>query len=213
MSWPLQRGIDRLLQLFHNTFIRTRQRTYKIAIGDKSQTQLTNSDGQERCPLGKRPGEEDLMLRSLAIVPGLAIALALPAEAQQLTEQNARKIAEQLLQLDNKAWQDKSAAEEAALYAEDGIRVYPKGTLLGRAAVEKWFSAPMTATDWVQDPSTLDQVKVVSDNVIIFTGGWSGTWTGPKGPEVYKGRWAPTVVRDGDSWKAVLSVDNDEPHK
>jgi len=141
----------------------------------------------------------------------LAVALALPAAAQKLTEQDARKIAEALLATDNKAWQDKSAAEEAALYAEDGIRVFPKGTLLGRAAVEKFFSAPMTATDWVEDPSTLDQVKVVTDNVIIFTGGWSGTWTGPKGPEVHKGRWAKTVVRDGDTWKAVLSVDNAAP--
>jgi ketosteroid isomerase-like protein len=153
------------------------------------------------------------MIRSLALVSILTVGLATPLSAQQLTEPQARKIAEQLLQLDNKAWQDKSATEEAALYAEDAIRVYPKGTLLGRAAIEKWFSGPMTAKDWVQDPSTLDQVKVVSDNVIIFTGGWSGTWTGPKGPEVYKGRWAKTVVRDGDSWKAVLSVDNDEPHK
>jgi hypothetical protein len=153
------------------------------------------------------------MIRPLALMSAVAIGLAMPAAAQRPTEQEARKIAEHLLQLDNKAWQDKSATEEAALYAEDGIRVYPKGTLLGRAAVEKWFSGPMTAKDWVQDPSTLDQVKVVSDNVIIFTGGWSGTWTGPKGPEVYKGRWAKTVVRDGDSWKAVLSVDNAEPQK
>jgi ketosteroid isomerase-like protein len=153
------------------------------------------------------------MLRSPISALVLTIALILPASAQQPTDQDARKIAENLLQMDNKAWQDKSAVEVAALYAEDGIRVYPKGTLLGRAAVEKWFSAPMTATDWVEDPSTLDQVKVVSDNVIIFTGGWSGTWTGPKGPEVYKGHWAKTAVRDGNSWKVVLSVDNETPQK
>jgi hypothetical protein len=123
----------------------------------------------------------------------------------------ARQIAEKLLAMDNKAWANKSCAEEGALYVEDAIRVFPKGSLRGRAAIEKWFCGPMTAKDWVQDPSTLDQVKVADDHVILYTGGWSGTWSGPKGPVPFKERYAKTVVRDGNTWKWVMSVDNNAP--
>jgi hypothetical protein len=157
--------------------------------------------------------KEGRVVRGVTIISVLAAALALPAAAQQLTEQQARQIAEKLLKLDNKAWTDKSCAEEGMLYVEDAIRVFPKGSLRGRTAIEKWFCGPMTDKDWVQNPSTLDQVKVVSDNVILYTGEWSGTWNGPKGPEPYKGRWAKTVVREGDTWQWVMSVDNNAPNE
>ena len=153
------------------------------------------------------------MLRSLALMSALTVALTLPAAAQKLTEQDARKIAETLLAMDNKAWQDRSSAEEAALYHEDGIRVFPKGSSRGRAAVEQFFSAPMTAKDFVTRPVHTRPGQSGHRRRHRLYRRLVRNMVSPKGPIQYKGRWAKTVVREGDTWKAVLSADNAAPQE
>jgi uncharacterized protein (TIGR02246 family) len=80
------------------------------------------------------------MLRTVMVLPALAIGLATPAAAQQAPEQEARQAGESIVQAYNKAGQSKDAAGLAAVYTKDAILVMPEGPLIGREAIEKYFT-------------------------------------------------------------------------
>lgn len=75
------------------------------------------------------------MTRFLAIVPVLAMGLAVSAAAQ-VSEQDAQQAGQSVLDAWNKTSQQKDAAGQAALFTEDAIRVTPQGLVSGRAAIE-----------------------------------------------------------------------------
>jgi ketosteroid isomerase-like protein len=155
---------------------------------------------------------EETMLRSLAIVPVLAIALVLPAAAQRLTEQEAQQAARSMVDQFSKAEASKDAAAMAALYTEDAVRVSGNGDMqLGREAIEKWYAKALP--NWDANPSNLDRVKVVGGDVIVAIGRWSGNWHGENGLVPLKGGFNATCIRIGDTWKAAVLTVSDVPQK
>jgi fructoselysine-6-P-deglycase FrlB-like protein len=60
-------------------------------------------------------------------VPLLAIGLAAPVLAQQISEQEATQAAEKIIEVLEKGLQDKDAARAAALFTEDAVRVMASG--------------------------------------------------------------------------------------
>jgi uncharacterized protein (TIGR02246 family) len=136
----------------------------------------------------------------------LTISSTLPAAAQQLSEQDARKVVQNLVDTWEKAAQMKDAAAIAALYTENTMRVTPDGILYGRAAVEKNFAEALKVFSDIK--LKLDQVHVVNDGAIQSTGMWSGTVQTPNGAVPANGFWGVTDVKDGGAWKASLDVYN-----
>ncbi len=153
------------------------------------------------------------MLRSLALVSLLILLHMVPAAAQQLTEQQARQaVQSSLYDIIQKSAQAKDAATQAALYTEDALRVSPTGdTLVGRAAIEKYYTKTFQSFD--EDPFTVDHVKVLTNDVVLAEGSWSGTWHGPDGPVHMAGRWANTDVRVGDTWRIAAQIISMLPNK
>ena len=146
----------------------------------------------------------------LVMTAGLAGSVS--AAAQQLTEQEARRAAQGLVDQFNKAAPTKDAAAIAARYTKDGVRVTGSGdTLVGRDAIEKWYAKTLQSFD--EDPGRLDQVKVIGNDVIVAIGSWSGTWHSDKGPVRLGGHWMYTEVRTADGWKVATSLTNNVPQK
>ena len=142
------------------------------------------------------------MSRSFMIVPVLAIGLALPAVAQQTSDQEAWQAGESIVQAHSKASQAKDAAGVAAFYAEDAIQLTPDGPISGRAALEKHFTEVYKV--FAPEPAKLDQVIMVGDTMRLRTGTWGGVVQSSNGPMSVKGYWATTDVRDGNTWKISL---------
>jgi uncharacterized protein (TIGR02246 family) len=151
------------------------------------------------------------MTRFLAIVPVLAMGLAVSVAAQQVSEQDAQQAGQSVLDAWNKTYQQKDAAGHAALFTEDAIRVTPHGLISGRASIEN--DAAEGFKVYTSDPSTLEQVKMIGNGVMLRAGTWSGTYNGPNGPVHVKGYWSDTDVRDGNTWKIRQETYNVTPPK
>lgn len=141
---------------------------------------------------------------------GLAVALLasspLAVAAQtQLTDQQANQIVEKSIEALNKAFRNRDAAAAATIYAEDATRITTEGTVHGRAAITRGYAAMLGNKDWHEDPDQIDQVRVISKNVILATGTWSGTL---KHRIRMHGFWESVVVRRGDTWKTVMGMIN-----
>ena len=147
------------------------------------------------------------MSRSLALVPMLALSLAMPVAAEQISEQEARQAGENIVQAYNKAGQAKDAAGLAAVYTEDAILVMPEGPLVGRAAIEKYFVDAFKVFNL--EAAKLDQVKTIADGqVMLRVGSFTGTLQGVSGVAKVKDCWSTTDVREGGKWKIRLEADN-----
>ncbi len=77
----------------------------------------------------------------------------------------------------------------------------------GRAAITEGYAAKLGNKDWQEDPDRIDQVQVISNDVILAWGTWSGTL---KGTTHLHGYWDSTLVRQGDTWKIVMGMINFE---
>ena len=149
------------------------------------------------------------MTRFLMIVPALAISLAAPASAQQVSEQDARQAGQSVLDAWNKTAQQKDAAAHAALFTEDAVQVTPQGLVSGRAAIEGRAAEDFKSLRF--DPSKLEQAKMIGTEVMLRAGTWSGTYNGPDGPVHLKGYWSDVDVRDGNTWKIRQETYNVTP--
>jgi uncharacterized protein (TIGR02246 family) len=121
-----------------------------------------------------------------------------------------------------------AAAVAALAYARDAVFLTPDGPIIGREAIQKWY------TDMYQlDPGSLGQtehqvrhpgnliIKVDGDaphligtagNEFWATGEWSDTGEGKNGETIpIKGYWADIFVREGDDWKSRLDAWNVTP--
>jgi len=146
------------------------------------------------------------MLRSLTIVPIVAIGLAMPAAAQHVSDRDAWQAGESVVQAFNKAAQAKDAAGLAALYSEDVTYITPNGPIFGRAALQKQFADDFKFV--TLEPAKLDRVTMIGDTVRLRNGSWSGVFQGPEGPVHATGYWATTDLRDGDTWKIRMEAMN-----
>jgi uncharacterized protein (TIGR02246 family) len=182
---------------------------------DKNETIF--SDAWQTPRRGLRPfktyskGEEQMpkclpMKRSHILAFFMATALAMPAAAQQLSEQEARNAVQSTIDVWVNAAQKKDAAAIAALYTEKSMRVTPDGILYGRAAIEKNLEEGLKVFSGIS--LKLDQVHVLGNGAIEATGTWAGTLQTPNGPVSVNGFWGVTDVRDGNTWKADLDVYN-----
>jgi uncharacterized protein (TIGR02246 family) len=152
------------------------------------------------------------MFRSLVIIPALAVALAIPAAAQQLTEQEAHQVVQGLIDQTNELYKAKDAAGLAARYTDDAVRINGNGTvLLGRAAIEKFTAKALQSFD--EDPVKIIAIKVISNDTIVAFGSWSGIYHGENGPAHEGGCWAATDVHVGDGWKIAAILVSDIPQK
>jgi uncharacterized protein (TIGR02246 family) len=146
-------------------------------------------------------------MRKIGIITAVFLtALAVPAAAQQLSEQEARTAVQSLVDVWVNAAQKKDAATVAALYTEKSMRVTPDGILYGRAAIEKNLEEGLKVFSGIS--IKLDQVHVLGNGAIESTGTWSGVLQSPNGPVPVNGYWGATDVRDGGTWKADLDVYN-----
>jgi len=90
----------------------------------------------------------------------------------------------------------------AALFTEDAVRVTPRGTFTGRAAIEKSFADG----DYQFYHSTdlfINVDRVIADgNEVRSIGKWSCDIKEPgRLPEHVGGRYSMLWVHDGDTWK------------
>jgi len=144
------------------------------------------------------------MFRSL-IYPAVITAVVFPASAQNLTEQQAREVAQTLVDRFNQNYKAKSAAGIAANFTEDTVRVWSSGAAsIGRSEIEKRYAKVVESFD--EDPISFDQIKVVSNNVIVVFGPYSGTSHGKDGPERSHGRWTWTATESSGGWIIAASM-------
>lgn len=148
-----------------------------------------------------------IITRFLAIVSIAAAGWTLSAAAQEVSEQDAQRVGQSMLDAWNKTARD--AAAHAALFTEDAVRITPQGLISGRAAIERTMGA--ADKDYTPDPSKLEQVKLIGNGVMLRAGTWSGTYKGPNGPVHLKGYWSDTDVRDGNGWKIRQETYNVTP--
>jgi uncharacterized protein (TIGR02246 family) len=112
----------------------------------------------------KRKGE--VMPRSLAVVTAFMISLSAPAVAEQISDQEARQAGENIVQAYNKAGQAKDPAGLAAVYAKNAILVMPEGPLVGRAAIEKYFTDAFKV--FTLEAAKLDHVRTIANGEVML---------------------------------------------
>jgi ketosteroid isomerase-like protein len=145
------------------------------------------------------PGITEVMvMRLFAIVTVLAVGLAIPAAAEQLSEHDAHQAAHSTLDAWNKASEQKDAAGRAALYTEDALQITPEGLISGRAAIQKSSVEDFKA--FTYDPAKLERVIMIGNSIMLSAGTWSGTYSSPDGPVPMKGYWSDISVPAGNTW-------------
>jgi uncharacterized protein (TIGR02246 family) len=151
---------------------------------------------------------------------GLAISFALPTYAQQkdvADPQTTQKILA-LMKAHEEAENNYDGAAIAALFTRDAVFVTPEGTIIGRQAIQKWYT---DLYQWWHRPSKNHITKLdgnaayligTAGNELWATGEWSETGQGKTGePIPIKGYWSDIYVREGDDWKIRVAAWNTTP--
>jgi uncharacterized protein (TIGR02246 family) len=142
------------------------------------------------------------MTRSSVFIPVLAISLTLPAAAEQISKQEAHQAGEAIVQAYNNAGQAKDAAGLAAVYTEDAILVMPEGPLVGRAAIQKYFTEAFKV--FTLDSAKLDQVRTIANGqVMLRVGSFSGTVHGAGGVSQSKATGRPPMCEKTANGKSA----------
>jgi uncharacterized protein (TIGR02246 family) len=159
--------------------------------------------------------EETMKPRILGAIIGLVIAFALPTYAQQkdlADPQTTQKILA-LIEALNEAQNNNDAAAIAAFFTRDGVFVTLEGSIIGRQAIQKWFT---DVYQWWHPKNSIHKVdgNVVhsigtTGNELWATGEWSETGQGKTGePIPIKGYWFFIFVREADDWKVRVTGGN-----
>jgi uncharacterized protein (TIGR02246 family) len=150
------------------------------------------------------------MSRILVTVLILGIGLIPLAKAQQLSDQEARKAGEAIVENYNKASRAKDATALANVYTEDAVLVMPDGPLVGRAAIANYFKSAFNT--FTLEAAQLERVTTIANGqVMLRVGSFTGTIKGPDGTKPVKGYWASTDVREGNTWRIRQEEDNLAP--
>jgi len=149
-------------------------------------------------------------MKKRLVVPlaGLAISFALPTYAQQkdlADPQTTQKILA-LCKAVEEAHKNRDAAAAAAPFTRDAVFLAPDGLIIGRQAIQKWYT-----NLWQSWHSKNFIVKVdgnafhligTAGNELWATGESSETAQGNNGePIPVKIHWLCIYVREGDDWK------------
>jgi len=156
-------------------------------------------------------------MKKCLVVPlvGLAISFALPTYAQQkdlADPQTTQKILA-LIEALNLAENNNDAAAIAAFFTRDGVFVTLEGPIIGRQAIQKWFT---DLYQWWHPKNSIHKVdgNVVhsigtAGNELWATGEWSETGQGKTGePIPIKGYWFFIFVHEADDWKVRVTGGN-----
>ena len=159
-------------------------------------------------------------MKKRLVVPllGLALSFALPTYAQQkdlADPQTTQKILA-LIEALNLAENNNDAAAIAAFFTRDGVFVTLEGPIIGRQAIQKWFT---DLYQWWHPKNSIHKVdgNVVhsigtAGNELWATGEWSETGQGKTGePIPIKGYWFFIFVHEADDWKVRVTGGNVTP--
>jgi uncharacterized protein (TIGR02246 family) len=146
---------------------------------------------------------------------GLAISLASPTYAQQkdvADPQTTQKI-NTILRAYAEAENNNDGAAVAALFTRDAVFVAPEGPIIGRQAIQKWYT---NLYQWWHPKNSIHKVDGnavhligLASNELWATGEWSRIGQSKNGePLPIKGYWARIYVREGDDWKIRMSAWN-----
>ena len=149
-------------------------------------------------------------MKKRLVVPlaGLAISFALPIYAQQkdlADPQTTQKILA-LMKAFDEAHNNNDAAAVAALFTRDAVFLTTEGPIIGRQAIQKWYTE---IYKWWHPKNSITKVDGnaphligTAGNELWATGEWSETGQGKTGePIPIKGYWSDIYVREGDDWK------------
>ena len=151
---------------------------------------------------------------------GLAISFALPTYAQQkdLADPQTTQKLLAMGKPSEEAHNNRDAAAAAAIFSRDAVFWTPEGFIIGRQAIQKWY------TDlWQFWHPKNNIVKVdgnafhwigTAGNALWATGEYSATGQGetadgklvPEKPIPQKTHWLNIYVREGEDWKARVSA-------
>ena len=144
------------------------------------------------------------------VVPlvGLALSFALPTYAQQKDLADPQTI-QKLLALakaDEEAHKNHDAAAAAALFTRDAVFLTPAGPIIGRQAIQKWYTDLFHSWHPKNRITKLDGNALhligTAGNELWATGEFRETGQGKNSePLPIKGYWACIYVREGDDWK------------
>jgi uncharacterized protein (TIGR02246 family) len=156
--------------------------------------------------------------RSLLASVGLAISFALPTYAQQkdvADPQTTQRILA-MGKVNDEATNNNDAAAVAAQYTRDAVFVTTEGPIIGRQAIQKWFSEIYKWWHPKNHIFKLDgnapHVIGAAGNELWAIGEWSETGQGKNGePITIKGYWLCIYVREGDDWKIQVHAWNTTP--
>ena len=156
--------------------------------------------------------------RSLGALIGLAISFALPTYAQQkdvADPQTTQKILA-IEKAYHEATNNNDPAAIAALFTRDGVYVTTEGPIIGRQAIQKWYTDLFQWWHPKNHIETLDgnapHLTGTAGNELWATAEWSETGQGKAGePIPIKGYSSCIYVREGDDWKIRVDVWNTTP--
>jgi ketosteroid isomerase-like protein len=156
--------------------------------------------------------------RLLGALVGLAISFTLPTYAQQKdmadpqTTQKILAIGKAYEEAEN----NNDAAAVAALFTHDAVFVTTEGPIIGRQAIQKWYT---DLYQWWHPKNYITKLDGnaphsigTAGNELWATGEWSETGQGKHGePIPIKGYQLMFFVRESDDWKIRMEVWNTTP--
>jgi uncharacterized protein (TIGR02246 family) len=156
--------------------------------------------------------------RLLGALVGLAISFALSTYAQQkdvADPQTTQKILA-LMKAFDEAHNNHDPAAVAALFTRDAVIVAPEGPIIGRQAIQKWYTEIYKWWHLKNSSTKIDgnapHLIGTAGNELWATAEWSETGQGKNGePIPIKGYWAEIYVREADDWKIQVSAFNTTP--
>jgi len=148
---------------------------------------------------------------------GLAISFALPTYAQQkdlADPQTTQKIVA-LCKAISEGQNNHDGAAIAALYTRDAVFVTTEGPIIGRQAIQKWYTDlyqlwHVNVKDHIDKlDGNAPHLIGAAGNELWATGEFSETGQGKNGePLPVKGYWACIYVREADDWKIRMCAWN-----
>ena len=156
--------------------------------------------------------------RLVVALAGLALSFALPTYAQEkdvADPQTTQKILA-LAKMFDEAHSDNDAAAVAALFTRDAVLVTIEGPIIGRQAIQKYYT---DLYQWWNPKNCITKVDEnaahligTAGNELWATGEFRETGQGKNSePLPIKGHWACIYVRERDDWKIRVSLSNMTP--
>jgi uncharacterized protein (TIGR02246 family) len=202
--------IDFDLEQGSNVFVARRPLTNGAvlsAIGDTDVPGDVRNPAADLCTTSP-PWEEIMKKRLVVPLVALAISFAFPTYAQQkdlADPQTTQKILA-IAKADEEAHNNHDAAAAAALYTRDAVFLTPEGPIIGRQAIQKWF------TDFFQSSHPKNSMAKVDGNAFHLigtagnelwaTGEYSETAQDKNGEPIPVHSYNFWIfVREGEDWK------------